>query len=405
MWPWDGTKGRVMDDEKSRANHPDENPFPQFPKSPIPGQWPTSDSKPMPADMIDYLGLSSTRLRHGVSYDDVPYGVRPQGGPSPMTESVVSIASVLAETARDNRAPLSRRTAALSMLRAAGQSRPETVFQAVASDRAAPAQVRQHAATNLIDVSPAAGMATVLALVDQGGNGVGPLTAAIVETASFAHRGKLPADVGSKMHHLLIGVASNPRHPQAVRAAIALAEMVDADAAKYLLGLLKAPKVGDAVRAELIAALPLSAPGTRPTLRDALEKALRDNDVETALAALRALAGDEDTRALRLRLVDDENVDLPVNRGAMRSLMHETPVGIPKLLAYIEGTLQPTDSRRLEAAGAFRVTIESFKPFPRTQVDEWKTKIRTVRDGLPNTGTELKDALSMILEVLERAAS
>lgn len=406
MWPWDGSKGRIVDDKNSRANRPDENPFPAFPMASVAGLWPTSDAKPKPADMIDYLGLSSTRLPHGVAYDDVPYGVRSQPVSSSTPESAVSIASVLADTARDNRAPENRRMASLSMLRAAGHSRPDAVFQAVASDLKAPTQVRRQASMNLIESSPAGGMGAVLALVDRGGEAADALTTSVIDTAPLVHHGKLPADVHARMHHLLTMVATNTRDPRAVPAAIVLAEMLDANAPKYLTALLKSANVRGATRAQVVAALPLASPGAAPTLRDVLEKALRENDTETALAALRALAGDQDSRALRLKLIDaDDNVDPLINRAAMRSLMHETAGVAPRLLQYIEGTLPPTESRKLESAGAFRVTIESLKPFPRSQVDDWKNRIRTVRDGAPNSATEFKDALSMVLDVLERAAS
>jgi len=407
MWPWDGTKGRVMDDATSRANHPTENPFTAFPKAPLAGLWPSSDAKPQPADMIDYLALSSTRLPHGVAYDDVPYGVRPQPLPSPAPDLPAPVAGLLADTAKDNQAPLDRRVAALSMLRAAGHPQPDAVFQDVASDPAAPLQVRRQASTNLIEFSPARGMEIVLALAHQGGDAADAFTTSVIDSAPLVHHSKLPTGVHASMHHLLSKVATSARDPRAVPAAIVLAEMLDPDAPRYLTALLKSENLPGATRAQIIAALPLTSAGTGPTLRDALEKALRENDTETALAALRALAGDQDSRASRLKLTerDDDNVDPLVNRAAMRSLMHETTDLLPKLLVYLEGTLPAGESRRLESAGAFRVAVESFRPFPRSQVDDWKSRIRTVRDGAPDTATEFKAALSNVMDVLERAAN
>jgi Common central domain of tyrosinase len=407
MWPWDGTKGRLMDDATSRANRPDENPFAAFPAAPVAGLWPAAEAKPQPADMIDYLALSPGRLPHGVAYDDVPYGVRTQPL-APVAALTEAIAGVLEETARDNQAPAARRLAALAMLRTAGHPRPDTVFQAVASDLAAPLDVRQQAATNLIEVSPTRGTEAVLALVARGETGVAALTAAIIETGSLVHHGgRLPADVANRVHHLLMGVAPNTRHPQAVPAAIALAEMVDPDAPRLLTDLLKSADVKGAVRAQVVAALPLADARSTPTLREVLEQAMQENDTETALAVLRALAGDQDSRALRLKLVDaDDNVDPLVNQAAIRSLMHETADVLPKLLVYLEGSLPPAQrNAKLESAGAFRVTVESLKPFPRTQVDEWKSRIRTVRDNAPNTATEFREALALTLAVLERAAN
>ena len=122
---------------------------------------------------------------------------------------------------------------------------------------------------------------------------------------------------------------------------------------------------------------------------------------------LRALANDQETRVFRLKLVDpDENVDPLITRAAMRSLMHETPDVIPKILVYLE---RPgLDGRKLESAGAFRVTVESFKPFPGVQVQDWKTRIQASFDSAPAASPatpEFKTALSMVLEVLERAGN
>jgi hypothetical protein len=405
MWPWDGTKGRVMDDDNSRANHPDENPFGAFPRATAAGIWPDTDAGPRPADMIDYLGLAGT-LPHGVGYDDVSYGVLPQPPAPPADPPPAPVASILAETARDNRAPTSRRLAALATLRSAGHPQAESVLQAVASDQTAPANVRQLAAVNLIGGDPTRGAEHILELIQRRPRAATPLTAAVIETASLVHHGQVPPALAHRVHHLLTGIASNTRDAQAVPAAIALAEMSDAKAQTHLTNLLRAPNVRGATRARLVAALSLAPAGTAVTLRDVLEKAIRENDTETALAAVRALAGDPDSRALRLKLVDeDPNVDPLVNQAAIRSLMLETPDVLPKLLAYIEGALNPAQrNSKLESAGAFRVTVQAFKPFPRTQVEEWKNKLRTVQDGAPETAAELKEALSMTLDVLERVA-
>lgn len=409
MWPWDGTKGRIMDDDNSRANHPTENPFTAFLAAPSAGLWPAADAKPKPGDMIDYLGLSASRLPHGVAYDDVPYGVRPPPPPSPGGVETASIANVLADTARDNSAPAERRLVALSTLRAGGHARPDTVFQAVASDVTAPAQVRQSAATNLIEVSPAQGTAAVLTLIEQGGNDQSAMRAAIIETGSLIHHNaKVPVSLSHKVHHLLAGTAANTGDTLAIPAAIALAEMRDANAQAYLTALLRSANVKGGPRAQVVAAMSLAAAGAAPTLRDTLEKALRDNDTETALAALRALAGDQDSRARRLKLTEtDDNTDPLINRAAMRSLMHETGDVIAKSLIYLEGDLPPSplEGRKLEAAGVFRVAVESFKPFPRAQVDDWKARIKAVSDAAPDDPKDFKASLALALEVLQDAAN
>jgi len=404
MWPWDGTRGRVIEDDNSRANHPDQNPFRAFPKASAAGIWPGADAKPRPADMIDYLGLAGA-APHGVGYDNVPYGVRPRP-PALPPAPLPPVASILVETARDNRVPVDRRIAALASLQNAGHPQVESVLQAVISDSAAPANVRQLAATNLIGADPTRGAEYVLGLINRQPDEAPPLTAAVIETASLVHHGQVPPNLAHRVHHLLTAVASNVSDVQAVPAAISLAQMGDTKAQMHLTNLLRAPNVRGATRAQVVAALSLAPAGTAITLRDVLVKAIQENDTETALAAVRALAGDSDSRALRLKLVDeDPNVDALVNQAAIRSLMQETPNLLPKLLAYLEGSQNPAQpNSKLESAGAFRITVQAFKPFPVAAVEDWKSRIRTVRDAAPGAAAEFKDALTMTLEVLEGSA-
>lgn len=158
--------------------------------------------------MIDYLGFTSAaRLPHGVGYDDVPYGVRPQP-PSPPLDASTSVSLILAETARDNRAPANRRLAALASLRTTGHPQPDAILQAVASDPAAPPNVRQLAAANLIEVNPGRGAEAVLGLIQRRDPGADALAAAVIDTAALVHHGKVPANVAERVHHLLVGVAS-----------------------------------------------------------------------------------------------------------------------------------------------------------------------------------------------------
>ncbi|WP_445220507.1 tyrosinase family protein [Bradyrhizobium sp. Pa8] len=407
MWPWDGTKGRVFEDDNSRANHPDQNPFSPFPKATAGGIWPSADAKPRPADMIDYLGLGGT-LPHGVAYDDVPYGVMPQPPVTSIAALPPSFASVLAETALDNQAPASRRIVALSSLRAAGHAQSQSVLQSVVYDVASPPNVRQLAATNLIGADPTGGAEHVLGEIQRNPQQALPLRAALIETAALVHHGQVSGHVAHQVHHLLTQIAGNVADGQAVSAAVSLAEMGDPKAGTYLVNLLRTPSRASGERARVVAALSLTSfAGTPVTLREVLEQAIRENDTETALAAVRVLAGDPDTRAMRLKLVDeDPNVDPLVNQAAIRSLMLETTDVLPKLLAYLEGSLNPAQrNSKLESAGAFRVIIQAFKPFPRADVDGWKAKLRAVRDGAPGTATELKEALDKTLDILETAST
>lgn len=405
MWPWDGTKGRVFEDDNSRANRPDENPFGPFPKAVTEGLWPSLDTTPHPADMIDYLGLNGA-LALGVAYDDVPYGVRPLP-PVLFSDAPPLFASILADTARDTSAPEDRRVAALAALQNAGDSQVKLILQEVISDLTAPASVRQLAATKLIGSDPAGGAEHVLAEIDRDPQASLPLRAALIETASLVHHGQVPPSVRHRVHHMLMDLAGDGGDAQAVAAAISLAEMSDPMANIFLTNLLQVKSVQGATRGRVIAAISLASAGTAVTLRDVLEKAIQENDTETALAAIRALAGDEDSRALRLKLVDeDPNVDPMINQASIRSLMRETPDLLPKLLAYLEGSQNPAQrNSKLESAGAFRLTIRAFRPFPRAEVDDWKARLQVVRDAAPVAAAEFKEALTMTLEVMDQAAS
>lgn len=407
MWPWDGTKGRVFEDDNSRANHPDQNPFNPFPQSTVAGLWPPTDAKPRPADMIDYLGLAGT-LPHGVAYDDVEYGVRPQPPAISIADLPPSFASVLSETALDNQAPVSRRIMALSSLQSAGFGQSQSVLQQVVSDVAAPPSVRQLAATNLIGADPTRGAEHVLGEIQRNPQQAPPLRAALIETAMLVHHSQSSGHVAHQVHQLLMDIAGNDADEQAVPAAVSLAEMGDPKAGTFLTNLLQTPSRASGDRARLVAALSLTSfTGAPVTLRDVLEQAIRENDTETALAAVRVLAGDPDTRPMRLKLVDeDPNVDPLVNQAAIRSLMLETKDILPKLLAYLEGAQNPAQrNSKLESSGAFRLTIQAFKPFPQADVDGWKARLRAVRDGAPGTAAEFKESLNKTLEILETASS
>lgn len=399
MWPWDGTSGRVVDDDESRGNRPDQNPFGAFPKAVTNGTWPAADAQPRPADMIDYFGLTGA-LPHGVAYDNVPFGVRPQPPVVSVSDSV-SLESVLAETIRDSQAPVARRFKALTILRNSGHSETEAILKSIMQETASPKDLRQLAAADLIGGDPARGAEFVLELLQQQSDQSGPLMAAIIEAAPVIHHGNVPKHLAHHVHHALMRVATDVSNEQAVPAAVSLAQMNDPHARVYLTDLLAAPSIRGSLRAQLVTALTLAPAGTTPTLSDVLAKAMEENDTETALAVIRALAGDSNSRALRLELVDAD-ADPLINRAAIRSLMRETQDIVPKLLAYIEAELNPAQPNgKWESAGAFRIAVQTFRPFPVATVDEWKTRIQTARDKAPATAAEFKEALTMTLEVLE----
>jgi hypothetical protein len=260
------------------------------------------------------------------------------------------------------------------------------------------------AASDLIGGNPTSGAEFVLEVLQEQSDQSGPLMAAIIEAAPVLHHGNVPEHLAHHVHHVLMTVAADVSNELAVPAAVSLAQMRDPNARVYLTNLLSAPGIRGALRAQVITALTLAPAGSTPTLTDVLSKAMEENDTETALAVIRALAGDSNSRALRLDLVDADTDPL-INRAAIRSLMRETQDVVPKLLAYIEAEINPAQlNARWESAGAFRIAVQAFRPFPIATVNEWKTRIQTARDNAPATAAEFKDALNMTLEVLEHAA-
>lgn len=404
MWPWDGTKGRVVIDKLGKGNHPPQNSFFPFPKAAVTSLWPSADAKPTPGDMIDYLGMAPHRLPLGFCYDDVPFGVRSSSGPAPAPPVNLAAADVLIDVARDNSSPFDRRVRATEALQAMFQPTAADVLDSIAADRQAPVAIRQRALGALMEARVDKGVNRLLQLADAGGKDAALAKDFVVEFAPLVHLSKIAPEKRIQFHSRLTDLADDQADPAlSARAAIALARMGDRSGGKRLLDLLKSQTKPAIPRAEIAAAVPPQTTGSAPVLLDTLKKAITDNDEETAIVVLRALAGDTTSLAFRLSLIGNDMTVTPrVQRAALRSVMRDTPEALTSALAVLEGTLGSDASLKLEASGAFRVALETQSPFMPTQLATWKTRITNVQSAALATATELKQALAMTIEVIDR---
>ena len=209
MWPWDGTKGTVVEDRKGKGRRPKENPFLPFPKSSINGLWPASDAAPTPSDMIDYLGLARDRLSHGVCYDDIPYGVF-SSAPLILPDSRTSLTvDVLQEVATDKNAALDRRMRALSALRVESPSMSQSVAERISVDHEAPVALRSEALATILDHNPALGFQRLVEVSGEKGPQAKVAKAEAIALAPLTHSSAMSPDTRRRLHQLCYKLQRN----------------------------------------------------------------------------------------------------------------------------------------------------------------------------------------------------
>ena len=409
MWPWDGTSGEVVIDDQGKGRRPPSNPFPAFPQAPSAGLWPSAASMPTPAETIDYLNIGGNRLPHGVCYDDVPFGVKP---PTPVVPPSDLVAGVLAEVAADNDAPLERRLRSLQALHSVTPGGAGPVFARLAADRSAPAAVRRSAIAGLFEVHPGKGIDRLMELTAGAEKATPFATETAVDLATLVHLNPASPDQRKRFHAILSEIADDSSSPElADQALLRLAQMGDKTASPRAVKLLKDANLAKPRRATLLATLAAQSTGAAdPVLSELLKSALNQNDDQTVMVLLRLLAGDAGTRALRLSLIGKDEAVSPdfvasnrVQKAAFRSVMRESPEALSKALAVLGGTLgNPTStSLKLEAAGAFRVAVESQGPFAAETLADWKQRLTVIHQAA-DTNADVKIVLAMALEVLDR---
>ncbi|MEZ0273441.1 MAG: tyrosinase family protein [Roseimicrobium sp.] len=404
MWPWDGSKGRVIADQDAKGTRPDANPFPTFPKSKISGLWPSKDESPSPGAMIDYLGLQSGNLNQGVCYDDVPYGIQPPPSPPPPPPfNALLAAEVLGEVAIDENVPLDRRTRALRALTLTNAGKIQEIPLLLAEAKETPVELRDLAINTIISSDPHRGFDVLLQSIARKDSSEKFARTALVAQAPIAHLTLLSKKTTQELHRVLVETAAGPDAELAARANMALAMQKDKNALDSLKALIKSPSP-PVPRAALAAAFAENADDAPVYARDLLETALTQFDFDTILVLLRVLAGDATTQQRRLALVSDENNGPTIQGAAMRSLMHETSDVGDKCLGFLEA-VQPSSVNllQLESVGVIRVVAESVPP-SKARLQDWVTRLEVVEQRMAGASVanaaEFRQALSMSLEVM-----
>jgi hypothetical protein len=311
------------------------------------------------------------------------------------------LAAIVADTARDNNAPLERRLQALGALHGSSRPQARAIIEGILEDKSTPAALRENALQRLIDTSPGEGVKKVLSLASSAATERRMARAAAVDNSSFIHLSSIDPAVREEFHSLLKKTATDREDPAlAVRATIALASIGDEASRQRLRELLKSALPAGVSRAETLTAMSATA-DTIPSILEALKKALQENDEETSIVALRLLAGDVESRVFRLELIDTNPLAGPrVQQAALRSVMSEAPEVLELAIRKVEEDGAPA---RPQFAGAFRVALESQGPFKPAQLSAWKARVVAVINAAGTTA-ELKLALDMTVEVLDRLA-
>ena len=321
MWPWNGSQGPGA---TAKANRPPAR-YEPFPAAPFLGLWPERPASPMPADVIDYLGLAADRLDMGFAYDDVPYGVKP------------------AAPARD------RRSAA-----AAGRS-AAAAGRAVANRRQ-PAAARAAALWELGSSDVDASLDRALALLADPADGTPELDAAAVEVVAtqmmFTDEG---LDRHDELHAALVRALADPRRPVRVAALRALTPHRDPAAVAALVAALERPEGALFEPEEAILMLAAAGLGDQAAV---VRPFLDHQDAGVRAAAATALAGDEASRGPILELLADPRQTAPVRTAALDLVARGVPGALPAALDLV--TSEEADPRlRAQAAAALETLLRS----------------------------------------------
>lgn len=157
MWPWNGDTTQGTDFNRRR---PDSAPGGKFPQSGIAGVWPSQDSTPMVADLIDYAGYISPADDTNVGYDSIPWSPK-QGLPPLPGGAQAAVAQV--DDLLDAGKPLAARLDAAAHVDLAAATERSADIEKIAADAGNDARLRLAALKLLERIDT---KAAVLAAID-----------------------------------------------------------------------------------------------------------------------------------------------------------------------------------------------------------------------------------------------
>jgi FtsP/CotA-like multicopper oxidase with cupredoxin domain/peroxiredoxin len=387
MWPWDETMGQQFEGDMYSTRPA--RKLSKFPKAPTAGLWPSDETSPMCADMIDYLGLASGRLPHGFAYDDTPFGAAPLRAALMERPIVQGRRNLFLDpgASEANRLDAARQLSHLDFER-----HPELLTE-VLKDKGTTAAVKARALTLLAQVAPADALKRSVEAAK--GPDAGLAGAAVKELVRMHNFGELSGVTREDIYKALQDLAGGEASPQAQGIAL---DFFASHADPRVIPLLR-QLMNDHLKSPLplrrLVALSRQYRELRPLVRPLLER----KQEELAVAALWALEGDEDTLVRRLEMVRSKTTDQGVRRAALRGTMTDTPDALAAQMTIVTDSGE-SDELRAEAAAGVRVTVGAYRRILGDKVAEAEKVLMALR---LTPGSELAKAVELTLERIREA--
>ena len=350
MWPWNMRTGNANQPSKARYPQPDlaQPLLHLFPAATLPDVWPSKDSSPRQADMIDYLGLSGGGDMN-FAYDDTPYG---STAPTTAPPMLASNTSDLTDASK----PLAARMAAAEALGHAPSAAQIASASQVIHDSAAPAALRLKA-FRAVQHSPNDAVAAATRLLSS--PTAAPTDLAVASVQALAVE-MMQAHGDEAAHAIMpaLDAALTDSRPTVRHAAVA-ALVANPHGTKLETVLSQAlAKPEGALFSPLQAIRSLTAAGKAHKQADLIRSHLKSSDSATKQAAIEALATEpSSSKAIGDILASDTESDAH-RIAALRPLSNGNLDHLPTVLSIIKG---PANSSALrgEAIASLRSAMRS----------------------------------------------
>lgn len=355
LWPWDGSVGN--EEESALERRPSPNEIGPFPVAPIAGLWPRQAASPKVGDMIDYLGIDPQRDPMGFCYDDVPYGVSAETGPTPrgLSPRFADREKAMNEMILTPGFSPAMKLPGARLLAAGPLGNRESEFITAALSGPDGDEVEKTELLRALEANRSPAAKSILITTLQSPVQAGSLRATAAGIlGNRLHLSQSQADAKEVEAALATGARDNNLDVK-LASLEPLAQMGDKEAIQQLNQLViqaAAKPPGEELLKILHSAA--SAP-VDPSTRPILERSASVPDEAVAVAAIHALEGDAPSAQARFAIVKDPGKPANVRRAALEGLIHH-PDTAQVALALLEDKAQPA-ALRVQAADVLRAHL------------------------------------------------
>lgn len=359
MWPWDGTSGQQMPVHPNSKRPDVVNDFGKFPKAPYAFQWPPAEAKPMPANVIDYLGVKSPLNDLGYCYDNA-------GAPVTITVPLVAtrglsrsnesakVGKLAIAVVSNEKLPMDMRAKALDTLQSHMSTEAGDTLANIVRDQKNSSTLRAQALHLLRRSNPKLAFAHATEILGDATLPPEVGIAAMEELGHLLHFTSLSHSQHEEVRQSLRGILERKSSAALQRAAIrSLASLGDKTAEERLAGWLKDPSSSQLPIPEVLSLLRFY-----PAQVGLLRQQLASSHEEQAAAAVHSLYRDVQSVRDRQDLAVDRQRATVVRKAAIQSLMYDESLeGAQLLLRLFRNTTDDLELRA-EAAAALRVFVQ-----------------------------------------------